>query len=59
MEVLGHLASLLVVKAIIQMEGIEAPNHNIQLSGVIDSEVVLYRAVYPHSQAERSSLLPA
>jgi hypothetical protein len=31
MEVLGHLASLLVIKAIIQMEGIIAPEHAIQL----------------------------
>jgi hypothetical protein len=42
MEVLGHLASLLVVKALIQTEGIVVPNQ-IKLSGVIDNEAVLYQ----------------
>jgi hypothetical protein len=42
MEVLGHLASLLVVKALIQTEGIIVPNQEIKLSGVIDNELVLY-----------------
>jgi hypothetical protein len=42
MEVLGHLASLLVVKALIQTEGIVVPNREIKLSGFIDNEAVLY-----------------
>jgi hypothetical protein len=42
MEMLGHLASLLVVKVIIQTEGIIVPKREIQLSGVIDNEAVLY-----------------
>jgi hypothetical protein len=42
MEVLGHLASLLVVKALIQTDGIVVPNRAIKLSGVIDNEAVLY-----------------
>jgi hypothetical protein len=43
MEVLGHLASLLVVKALIQTDGIVVVNWEIKLSGVIDNEAVLYR----------------
>jgi hypothetical protein len=43
MEVLGHLASLLVVKAIMQTDGIVTPDREIKLSGVIDNEAVLYR----------------
>jgi hypothetical protein len=43
MEVLRHLASLLVVKVIIQMEGIVVSDHAIQLSGIIDNEAVLYQ----------------
>jgi hypothetical protein len=41
MEVLGHLASLLVVKALIQTDGIVVVNREIKLSGVIDNEAVL------------------
>jgi hypothetical protein len=43
MEVLGHLASLLVVKALIQTDGIVVVNWEIKLSGVIDNEAVLYQ----------------
>jgi predicted heme/steroid binding protein len=43
MEVLGHLASLLVVKALIQTNGIIVVNWEIKLSGVIDNEAVLYQ----------------
>jgi hypothetical protein len=43
MEVLGHLASLLVVKALIQTDGIVVVNQEIKLSGVIDNKAVLYR----------------
>jgi hypothetical protein len=43
MEVLGHLASLLVVKALIQTDGIVVVNWEIKLSGVIDNKAVLYR----------------
>jgi predicted heme/steroid binding protein len=42
MEVLGHLASLLVVKALIKTDGIVVVNQEIKLSGVIDNEAVLY-----------------
>jgi hypothetical protein len=43
MEVLGHLASLLVVKALIQTDAIVVVNREIKLLGVIDNEAVLYQ----------------
>jgi hypothetical protein len=43
MEELGHLASLLVVNALIQTNSIVVVNQEIKLSGVIDNEAVLYQ----------------
>jgi hypothetical protein len=47
------LASLLVVKAIIQTDGIVTPDREIKLSGDIDNEAVLYWEI------ERCRLMPA